>query len=220
MKIELVAVVADAEFMEGTLLAIRKSVYTVWDFADVKIICPQKVADSVQHEFTTVVAEFDYQDYSRFMLQELRKYVEHDYVMTIQYDSCIIDGSRWNASWLNYDYIGAPWPNKWVNRVGNGGFSLRSRKFLEATAMLPYNKTGIKDLDAEDFYACVSCYNWMCEVGVKFAPVHLAREFCVEHPIPEFPHDYDDLSTYKSFAFHSFYNTAGKRFLNAGLQNG
>jgi hypothetical protein len=220
MKIELVAVVADAEFMEGTLLAIRKSIYAVWGFADVKIICPQKVADSIQHEFTTVVAEFDYQDYSKFMLQELRKYVEHDYVMTIQYDSCIIDGSRWNAGWLNYDYIGAPWPNQWINRVGNGGFSLRSRKFLEATAMLPYNKTGVKDLDAEDFYACVSCYNWMCEVGVKFAPVHLAREFCVEHPILELPHDYDDLSTYKSFAFHSFYNTAGKRFLNAGLQNG
>jgi hypothetical protein len=219
MKIELVAVVADTEFMEGTLLAIRKSIRSMWGLSDVKIICPQKVADDVQHEFTTVVAEFDYQDYSKFMLQELRKYVEHDYVMTIQYDSCIINGAMWNSDLLKYDYAGAPWPNQWVNRVGNGGVSLRSRKFLEATAMLPYSKTGIKDLDAEDFYACVYCYHWMSEVGIKFAPVMLAREFCVEHSIPECPHDYDDLSTYKSFAFHSFYNTAGKRFLNAGLQN-
>lgn len=219
MKIELVAVVANTEFMEGTIRAIKKSSNALCAFSDIKIICPQKVADDVKHQFTTVVAEFDYQDYSKFMLQELRKYVEHDYVMTIQYDSCIINGAMWNSDLLKYDYVGAPWPNQWVNRVGNGGFSLRSRKFLEATAMLPYNKTGVKDLDAEDFYACVSCYHWMSEVGIKFAPVMLAREFCVEHPIPECPHDYNDLSTYKSFAFHSFYNTAGKRFLNAGLQN-
>ena len=52
---------------------------------------------------------------------------------------------------FDYDYIGAPWPNNFVNRVGNGGFSLRSKKFLELTAKIPYNKIGHKEFDAEDF---------------------------------------------------------------------
>jgi hypothetical protein len=44
--------------------------------------------------------------------------------------------------------------------------------------------------------------------------VDLARKFCVEHPIPEKWHNYDDLSTYESFAFHGMFNSAGIRFIN------
>ena len=85
MKIELVAVVADTEFMEGTIRAMEKSLRHAWGFSEAKIICPRKVAEEgPKHPFACVLAEFDYQNYSQFMLQELHKYVEHDYVMTIQ----------------------------------------------------------------------------------------------------------------------------------------
>ena len=121
----------------------------------------------------------------------------------------------WNSDLLNYDYVGAPWPNQWVNRVGCGGFSLRSRKLLEASATLPYIKSGkSKEDDNEDYYMCVTMYEHMINSGIKFAPVNLAREFCVEHPIPENPHKYNDISTYKSFAFHGIFNSGGMDYIN------
>jgi hypothetical protein len=164
--------------------------------------------------YNIINLDIDYRDYSQWMLQELHKYVESDYILTIQYDSCVINAEFWTDEYLQFDYIGAPWPNNWQNRVGNGGCSLRSYKFTTQTNQLRYYKTGNKILDGEDYFACVTNYGALCEQGIKFAPIELARKFCVEHPIPEKWHHYDDLSTYESFAFHSEYNTAGMRFIN------
>ena len=71
-------------------------------------------------------------------------------MLVIQDDGHIVNPSLWDEEFLKYDYIGLPWPfeDSWIekqlkeqrpiirkvypkNRVGNGGFSLRSRKFLE-----------------------------------------------------------------------------------------
>lgn len=213
MRVELIAVVATQNYMEATLRAIRKSLANFDKFSDVTIICPQK--ETVPHEFTSKYVDFDYKDYSKFMLQELVKYVNSDYCLTIQYDSCIIDGAMWRDYFLDYDYIGAAWPNQFNNRVGNGGFSIRSLKFLEATAKLDYfGNSRIKEENAEDYFACVTNYNVLRSSGITFARVDDAREFSVEHPIYECPHDYDDLSTYKSFGFHSEWNRAGMRYIN------
>lgn len=143
------------------------------------------------------------------MLQELHKHVNDSACITIQWDSAIIDGLFWTKEFEKFDYIGAPWPNNFSNRVGNGGFSYRTKKFLEATATLPYEKINHKELDAEDYHACVTCYTKMLIKGIEFAPTILARQFAVEHPIPEKPHKYNDLSTYQCFGFHSEYNKAG-----------
>lgn len=199
--------------MEPTLKAIRKSIYNFNRFSDVTIICPQYA--SVPHEFKEINAEFHHGDYSRFMLRELVKYVKYDYCLTIQWDSCIIDGAMWDNSFLDYDYIGAVWPNQWVNRVGNGGFSLRSYAFLDQAARLPYNKTEIvKEHDNEDYHACVTHYETMVNSGIKFSPINLARKFSVEHPIPESPHNYNNLSSYKSFAAHGVFNSALMKYID------
>lgn len=213
MRVELIAVVATQNYMEATLRAIRKSLTNFDKFSDVTIICPQK--ETVPHEFTSKYVDFDYKDYSKFMLQELVKYVNYDYCLTIQYDSCVIDATMWNNDLLDYDVVGAVWPNQWINRVGNLGFSLRSERFLEATARLDYvGDKPTKEENAEDYFACVTNYHNLIKQGISFAPISLARQFSVEHPIAECPHDYDNLSTYKSFGFHSDWNRAGMRYIN------
>lgn len=49
------------------------------------------------------------QDYSRFMLQDLHRYIETSHALIIQADGFVLNPLRWNPAWLEWDYIGAPW---------------------------------------------------------------------------------------------------------------
>jgi hypothetical protein len=87
--------------------------------------------------------------------------------------------------------VGAPWPervpvqpgNRFLaldkNRVGNGGFSLRSRKLLEATAAIDYDALDFP-VKSEDIVVCHYLYDAMRAQGIRFAPVELAASFSVE----------------------------------------
>jgi len=51
-------------------------------------------------------------------------------ILVYQLDSIIcLNSPRKFTSFLQYDYIGSPWPWNKTTYVGNGGFSLRSRKW-------------------------------------------------------------------------------------------
>jgi len=84
-------------------------------------------------------------EYSDFMLT-INKYVDSDYVLIVQNDGFVVNHNCWSDIFFKYDYIGAAWSNEvsWIekqtakkymtenfNRVGNGGFSLRSKRFLK-----------------------------------------------------------------------------------------
>src|SRR5215475_11579638 len=72
-------------------------------------------------------------EYSQFVLKSLLSHVDTDHVLLIQWDGYVINPSAWKDEFLACDYIGAKW--FWHDdghRVGNGGFSLRSRKLLAA----------------------------------------------------------------------------------------
>ena len=71
--------------------------------------------------------------YSRFMVKELAHHITTDYALVVQWDGFVIDGTMWANEFWNYDYIGAKWPHVAAEfRVGNGGFSLRSKRLLNA----------------------------------------------------------------------------------------
>jgi hypothetical protein len=122
----------------------------------------------------------DYKEYNRFMLKHLYFHIETDFVLSVQFDGFMINPEAWTDDFLQYDYIGGPWPSSPKEyAVGTGGFSLRSRRLLKALQddriVLP------RDSVAEDL--CISrTYRSILEVhhGIRFAPVELAAQFCYE----------------------------------------
>ena len=70
-------------------------------------------------------------------------------LVTPSYDSVIHPGA-WTSEFLNHDYFRAVWPDQpALRQVGNGGFSLRSRRYLAAGA-----DPRITELHLEDWVLC------------------------------------------------------------------
>lgn len=134
-------------------------------------------------------------DYNNFILKKLVNYVNTEYCILYQSDGFIINSNNWNKDFLNYDYIGAVWNDAdWNegNRVGNGGFSLRSKQLLKEISTLDNLDYNI----AEDLQICVHHKKYLESKGIKFCPPQTASLFSVEHST-EFNSDVE-----KSFGFH------------------
>lgn len=109
------------------------------------------------------------------MIKDLHKYVDTDFAMCIQWDAFILNPDAWEEDFLSYDYIGAPWWFSDDRNVGNGGFSIRSRKFLEVASTLP-----LKNFNPEDLVLCRTYRNLLLERDIRFAPEALAAKFSRE----------------------------------------
>jgi hypothetical protein len=130
--------------------------------------------------------------YSNFVLFELDKYIDTDYILLVQYDGFILNPAAWSDEFLKYDYIGAPWliadwsvkmfdvPRELLGQriIGNGGFSLRSKKLLSLTAKLGAGK--ITRPNPEDMAICIYHRDLMEQNDIKFAPINLAQQFSFE----------------------------------------
>jgi hypothetical protein len=131
-------------------------------------------------------------DYSHFMLRELAGHISTKHALCVQWDGFALNGAGWDPEFLQYDYIGAVWPqfDDGYN-VGNGGFSLRSTRLLKACKDLP-----AEPQQAEDILICRTCRPWLEERGMKFAPPGVARKFSYERTAP----------TGREFGFHGAFN--------------
>lgn len=143
--------------------------------------------------------------WNKAVIYDLWKYVDTDFAMFIHGDGYVINPSLWNPDWLNYDYIGAPWPlpqdeysyktpNGELIRVGNS-ISLRSKKILDLPRKLGLEWKSYYGNTNEDGFLCVHSRAVLMEHGCTFAPLEVARHFSREHDIPE----NEGLAT---FAFH------------------
>ena len=87
------------------------------------------VAQSIEIALIPPLASRD--AYSDFVLKSLLPHVATSHVLLVQWDGYVINPAAWDPAFLECDYIGAKW--FWHEdgmRVGNGGFSLRSRRLL------------------------------------------------------------------------------------------
>ncbi len=135
------------------------------------------------------------QDYNRIMLHELAAHIRTSHVLIVQWDGFITHPELWRPDFLSVDYIGPPWYHGGhPGLVGNGGFSLRSKRLLDTLATLP-------DLDTnepEDMVICVQRRDELeREHGIRFAPLEMAQDFGYEYG-PCRP----------SFGFHGMLNFA------------
>lgn len=134
-------------------------------------------------------------EYSAFILHELVHHIETDFVLLVQWDGYVVNPAAWTDDFLGYDYIGAVWgQHQDAFRVGNGGFSLRSKKLLQATQTIPIEGEN----QNEDDLICRK-YRPMLEssYGIRFAPESVAEQFSFEIAYPR----------RMPFGFHALFNT-------------
>jgi uncharacterized protein DUF5672 len=138
------------------------------------------------------------EDYSRLVMKGLLPHFESTHVLLVQWDGYVVHPGAWSPEFLDTDYVGAPWPDapKGGN-VGNGGFSLRSRKLLTTLTddrfpLLTYNEdTTICTLHRPRLEA---------EFGIRFASEEMARRFSFELD------DRDVRAGIQTFGFHGVFN--------------
>jgi Flp pilus assembly protein TadD len=132
-------------------------------------------------------------DYSRFVLKSLVRHVDTDHVLLVQWDGYVVNPAAFDPAFLDCDYIGAKW--YWFDdgmRVGNGGFSLRSRRLLTAL-----EDPRIELAEAEDI-TIGRAYRPLLEreFGIRYASEALADRFAFEAAYP----------AGLPFGFHGLYN--------------
>jgi hypothetical protein len=185
----------------STLKAIEKSA-EIFPFFDKKLLLSNFDSYHGDIEIKKVPVS-SYEDYNRFMIEKLNDYINTDFALIVQDDGYIINPHLWKNKFLNYDYLGAPWP--WTLLCGNGGFSLRSKKLLEVSSKLKYIKDHYEyDCCPEDSFICSPTFKrkYFEENDIKFGDLKTALEFSFEHPIYLYPnHTMKD-----SFGFHGKFN--------------
>lgn len=114
--------------------------------------------------------------YSKWILKDLAPRIKTSHVLIIHPDGYVLNWEAWNNDWLQYDYIGATWWYKDNMNVGNGGFSLRSKKLCDIMA-----KYELTAHHPEDHIIC-RLYRESLEkdFGIRFAPEEVANRFSIE----------------------------------------
>lgn len=133
------------------------------------------------------------EDYSRYLLKSLGPHIHTSHLLIVQWDGYVLNPQAWEPGFLEFDYIGPVWPQYHDgHRVGNGGFSLRSRKLLDALS-----HPDVVAHHPEDVCIARTCRAMLeSRWGIRFADDATADRFAFErHELP-FP----------SFGFHGMSN--------------
>jgi len=194
MKINNVTIagVAGTKALE-TLKAIKYSMREL-EFNRAILITPEEIQDD---EVEIIKCEpLNYEQYNHFIVYRLHEYINTTHCLLVQNDGYVVNPDMWKDEWLEYDYIGAAWPLPQddfsfrdsegnLQRVGNGGFTLRSKKLLELANILNLEWKQYYGYYHEDGFFC--CHNRKAYEleGCKFAPLEVAIEFSHEEMIPE-----------------------------------
>jgi hypothetical protein len=193
--------------LAGTDLALQISSHDI-EFGAIKFLSSEDWSPSSQKIEMVKIPKLDLVAYDRFILCDLYKYVETDYCLVVQSDGFVLNASRWNPAFLEYDYIGAPWPINLMlqpgdinldlsaNNVGNGGFSLRSKRLLEATSRITFDDLKFITT-SEDLILSHFLLQEMLNAGIKFPKPELAAQFSIESPAAAYG---QNITT--SFGFH------------------
>jgi glycosyltransferase involved in cell wall biosynthesis len=193
--------------VEETLQALVYSCKGV-EFGSVKLLShysPYGLGRNI--EFARIKKIKDIDAWSYKIVYELNQHIETDYALLVHADGFVVNPSSWREEFLDYDYIGAPWPLPKddfsyrdaagnIVRVGNS-VSLRSKRLLELPKKLKLPWEPDHGFYNEDGFLCVKNKLLLESHGLKFAPLDVARYFSHESMIPE-------VRGIKPFAFHKW----------------
>jgi|GEM_PF-307749 len=159
------------------------------------LLLTDRTLDAPGIDVVTIAPIRSREAYSRFMLTGLAPFIATSHALVLQWDGFVLDASAFDREFWHYDYIGARWPHREPPYVvGNGGFSLRSRRLLQALATMA--PTLAPD-EAEDEAICIRLRPQLeREYGIVFADPRVADRFAfdVGHPVGP------------TFGFHGSFN--------------
>lgn len=172
--------------------AIRKSTNQI-NFGAVKLI--------VDYQCTSI------NEWNRKIIYELHNYVQTSHCLLIHADGYVIHPEVWQDKWLEYDFIGAPWPlpkddfsyrteSGRLVRVGNS-VSLRSKRLLRAPTDLHLPWKSYHGYWNEDGFIACNNRDLLESYGFRYAPLEEACKFSKEHSIEE------NKDIEKTFCFHA-----------------
>ncbi len=175
--------------LPATELALMISKHDI-EFAEVKLLTSEEFIPQDSQIRVVNIPKLDFEGYSKFILNDLYQHVDTEYCLVVQADGFVLNASRWQDQFLDYDYVGAPWPKVLTlgggeqmlylkNQVGNGGFSLRSRKLLNKTAKINVDQLTFPT-KSEDMIICHFLFEEMIENGMKFPSPEFAAKFSIE----------------------------------------
>lgn len=162
--------------LAATVAALEASIAQV-KFGEAKLLSdyrPAALPDEV--EWVKIAPLTSSRAYSNFVLHQLADHIRTPHCLLIQWDGHVINSVYWRSEFLEYDYIGASWPQfSDAHDVGNGGFSLRSHALLEACRDRAFSSS-----HPEDLAICRHNRDWLESRGLRFAPRTLADAFSAE----------------------------------------
>ena len=177
-----------------TIQALKTSSLSI-QFGNVKLVSherPKELPDWIDFGYCPRIENIN--QFNQYVFKDLTEHVSTTHCLMVQDHAYVINYYLWNDFWLNYDYIGAPWPiieNTYIAdngervRVGNGGFSLRSKKILDAPRKLGLNLKHVRGWYNEDGNLCCYHRQALLQYGIKYAPVEVAAKFSYENSVEE-----------------------------------
>lgn len=127
----------------ATIKAMQYSMRGI-DFGDAVLIThkkPWNMPKSIRYSYTTKLTNIDEFNYK--MVYELGDHIKTDFALIVHADGFVVNPEMWRDEFLDYDYIGAPWPlppegdtttyrdkDGNICRVGNSA-GIRSKRLMD-----------------------------------------------------------------------------------------
>ncbi len=169
-------------------------------YSSIKLITHRDDTGNLPDVPTGIIVEecpkLDYKGYSEYIIYQLHNHIDSEFALIINWDGFVTTPDQWDNKFLDYDYIGALWTvdhkYKDVNGrdifVGNGGFSLRSKKLLELASKIeiPWEPREGKYWQEDAIFSVKNRHIYE-QAGFKWAPKTLAAKFSQEYHNEDIP---------------------------------
>lgn len=148
-------------------------------------------------------------DWNHAVLYNLWRHVDSEFGLLVHPDGYVINPQCWRWEFMDYDYVGAPWPIPYATdtisyRTPNGelvrqgnSVSLRSRRIMELPTRFNLPFKPFHGNTNEDGKLCVEWRDRLKTEGIKYAPLEVAAHFSKEHIVEE------NKDIKETFAFHT-----------------
>lgn len=200
----------------ATIKAMQYSMRGI-DFGDAVLIThkkPWNLPKSIRYSHTTKLTNIDEFNYK--MVYELGDHIKTDFALIVHADGFVVNPEMWSDEFLDYDYIGAPWPlppegdtttyrdkDGNICRVGNSA-GIRSKRLMDypKKANIPWEGEYAygRMWFYEDGFICCKIRHLLEAEGMRIAPIDVAKYYAHEKMIPE-------VQGIKPFAFHKWEGT-------------